>query len=71
MTELYWEITGNIGESFQNLLGTFGIKETLMKAVLLTEFKIIKPQNKIGQAAVKLAFKGQSPGRKHFHFHEF
>lgn len=42
-----------------------------MKAVLLTEFKIIKQQNKIGQTAAKLAFKGQSPGMKQFYFHEF
>lgn len=53
------------------MLGTFRTKETLIKVVLLTEFKIIKQQYKIGQTATELAFKGQSQGTKQFHFHEF
>lgn len=58
-------------QNFQNSLGTFKIKETLIKSVLLIEFKIIKQQNKIGQTATKFVFKGQSQGTKWFHFHEF
>lgn len=53
------------------MLGTSRIKETLIKVVLLTGFRIIKQQNTIGQNVTKLEFKGQSQGTQQFHFHEF